>query len=58
MAAATGYKPSTVMSWKVRGSIPDCHKPKVLKAGISAGIKLQMEDFWPERVTNPNAEAS
>ena len=47
MATAIGKKPSTVMSWKARGGIPDTHKPDVLKVASGLGLGLTKEDFFP-----------
>jgi len=47
MAAAIGRNPSTVMSWKVRGSIPDQHKPGVLASATELGLDLTPDDFFP-----------
>lgn len=50
MAAAIGRKPSTVMSWKVRGSIPDAHKLTVLAAAQQQGLPISKGDFFPSAV--------
>ena len=47
MATSTGYAVSTVMSWKRRGSIPDAHKPAVLKVAKENDIGLEEADFFP-----------
>jgi len=52
MAAATGDSPSTVMSWKVRGCIPDSHKARILETGVRRGIQLREEDFFPHSQTS------
>ncbi|WP_370739136.1 carph-isopro domain-containing protein [Pelagimonas varians] len=47
MATAIGCSPSTVMSWKVRGSIPDQHKLNVLTCAKSLGFELSEVQFFP-----------
>lgn len=47
LAAAIGKPVSTVMSWKVRGSIPDDQKPDVLAAAKLRNIPLEPADFFP-----------
>lgn len=53
MAAEIGKSPSTVMSWKVRGSIPDAQKPAVLEAARRLGLDLSEADFFPVATERP-----
>jgi hypothetical protein len=48
MARALGKSPSTVQSWKDRGSIPDDEKPVVLAKAVSLGLTLGPADFFPQ----------
>lgn len=50
LSRLTGKPYSTCKSWKDRGSIPDEHKPDVLKAALDNGIALGPADFFPEHV--------
>ena len=47
LSGATGKPYSAVKSWKDRGSIPDEHKPTILKAALENGIALGPADFFP-----------
>jgi len=47
LATALGRPVSTVQSWKVRGSIPDEHKPAVLSIAEANGLGLTKADFFP-----------
>ena len=46
-AAAIDKPVSTVQSWKERGSIPDSHKPEILKVARDLGLGLTEQDFFP-----------
>lgn len=50
LSRLTGKPYSTCKSWRDRGSIPDEHKPDVLKAALDNGIPLEPADFFPEHV--------
>lgn len=56
MAALIGKSKTTVQSWKDRGTIPDPHKPLVLKTAIENRIYITKEDFWPVRDTQEGME--
>jgi hypothetical protein len=61
MAKATAKPASTVKSWKERGSIPDVHKPQVLRVAVSLGIDLRPEHFFPDYASptpQPEADAA
>lgn len=47
MATTIGKQPSTVQSWKVRGSIPDEHKSLIWDRAREVGITLKPEHFVP-----------
>lgn len=47
LSRLTGKPYSTCKSWKDRGSIPDEHKPEVLRAALDNGIALAPADFFP-----------
>ncbi|MEM9211803.1 MAG: hypothetical protein AAGA63_09975 [Pseudomonadota bacterium] len=47
MAARINKPVSTVQSWKLRGSIPDEHKPDIYQASEEDDIGLSKEDFFP-----------
>ena len=47
MARRLGKSPSTVGSWKDRGTIPDAEKPEVLAAAQEDGLPLTPADFFP-----------
>lgn len=47
MAKAISRQPSTVQSWKSRGSIPDDQKTHVWEAAKGAGVSLMPEHFVP-----------
>ena len=57
MATALKTPASTVMSWKVRGSIPDEHKRGVMAAANARGIQLQPADFFPSEAREAQAGA-
>lgn len=47
MASAIGAGPSTVLSWKVRGSIPDRQKERIWAKAKEQGLPLTARDFVP-----------
>tara|TARA_R100000306_G_C4324116_1_gene116727 strand:- start:191 stop:472 length:282 start_codon:yes stop_codon:yes gene_type:complete len=47
MAAAIGKEPSTVQSWKVRGSIPDAQKTLIWEKAREQGVTLAPAHFLP-----------
>lgn len=47
LSEKSGKPYSTCKSWKDRGSIPDEHKPAVLKAALNHNIAIGPEDFFP-----------
>ena len=57
MAAAIEKQPSTVQSWKVRGSIPDEQKLLIWKKAQERGVPLRAEHFVPFKAT-PSGDAA
>lgn len=55
MARALGRPVSTVQSWKDRQSIPDDHKPEVLRIAHSLGYPIVREDFFPTTESSEDA---
>lgn len=49
-ARALSLPPSTVNSWKARGSIPDQHKERLLLTAHEAGVRIGPEDFFSSDV--------
>lgn len=47
MATAIGKTPSTVQSWKARGSIPDEHKLLIWNTACEKKVPLTAEHFLP-----------
>jgi hypothetical protein len=47
LARALARPPSTVDSWRARGTIPDAAKPQIVAAGRLLGIDLNPADFFP-----------
>jgi hypothetical protein len=47
MAKLLSLPPTTVSSWKVRGSIPDRQKALVLTVSDREGFNLSPADFFP-----------
>jgi hypothetical protein len=40
--------PSTISSWKIKGTIPDKYKPEVLEAAMREELDLKPEHFFPD----------
>lgn len=38
--------PTTAQGWKVRGSIPARHIPRIIEAARQRNIELRLEDFF------------
>lgn len=57
LARQLGLPPTTVSSWKERGSIPDSKKAIVLEGAISAGFSLSPSDFFPHPPKSPEGAA-
>ncbi len=55
MAARLGLPPTTVSSWKARGTIPDRQKPMVLAAARIDGYELGPADFFPSPFSDEDA---
>jgi hypothetical protein len=57
LAREIGYPPTTVQSWKDRGSIPDDRKPIVLRRARELDLPLTPADFFPHDVGREEAAA-
>jgi len=55
MAAEIDKSPSTVNSWKARGSIPDPMKTLIMKRAKARGIELTRSDFFPDMDSSSEA---
>lgn len=47
LARDLGKAYSTVISWQLRGSIPDKHKAAVKRVADAKGVQLTASDFFP-----------
>ena len=57
MAREIDRPPSTIASWRARGTIPDSVKVHVLACAQKSGRALRREDFFPDHPASDEAAA-